>query len=274
MLTSLFCMFSHVIIQRQTLRNRECCICRRTISKNEEIVVCPDCQTIYHRKHLSLWLKIRKKCPICKNIIRNCSQSFHFDMGDPYSSRNINISPNGLTSHQSGWKVHTRKSSLRGGFIALECPHCKNILELSTSGTTCHLCGSHISWINDLESCVKNLEDLTHFRTKKNKRGRSTRERYARKISYRKIEQEKQKKRKSFRNELQKQKQSESQEELFLLNQAYFGKKTNQLSHEKHVQVRLIEVGEMKKTPRKIILSSKSFVLIISVIVILILVIM
>ena len=267
---SLFCVFSYVIIQRQTLKNRECCICRQTITKNEEIVVCPYCQTLYHRIHLSLWLKIRKTCPICKNIIRSCSQSFYFDMEDRYSSRNINISPNMIIPHQSNPKVHIRNYSFREGSIVLECPHCKNILESSTSGTLCHLCGSFISWTNDIESCIKNLADLTPFKTKKRTRRRGLN---YRKISYRKIELQKQKKREFFRNELQKQAQLESQEELLLLNQDYFGRKTPQRILAQNVPVRMIEGEKIKKTPSEtVFIGLERVILSIMVIIFLILV--
>jgi len=46
-----------------------CLICLQNISKNEKILPC--CNTYYHRKCIKKWIRRKKSCPHCRNIINN-----------------------------------------------------------------------------------------------------------------------------------------------------------------------------------------------------------
>ncbi|MFX1286661.1 MAG: RING finger protein [Promethearchaeota archaeon] len=229
--------------------------------------MCPNCHTIYHWTHLSIWLKIRKKCPICKNIIRNGYNSFYYDLKERYSASNNEISQTSVIPRRRNQRVPTRKHSLRGDSIVLECPHCQNILEPSNLGevSQCQMCGSQISWINDLESRIKHLNNLPLFRPKKHKRGNGGRN--DSKLSYRNIEQQKEKKRELLRKELQEQTQLKSQEQMLVLNQDYFRRKIPHPRYEQSLPLRIINLEEIKKNPKKInYLGLGSFILVLTVI--------
>lgn len=253
-------VFTYVNIQKQKLKKIcECCICRRPITKTEEIAVCPDCQTIYHRTHLSIWLKIRKKCPICKNIIRNRYLHSYFDIKDHNSSISNDTSLNGVISSQSKYKGNNRISSIIGDSIILECPYCKNILESPINNvlSQCQICGAWISWINDLESKIKNLDTLYLYKTKKRKRSRLRRNKgqMDRKINYRHIQRQKEKEREYFREELQQQAQLESQNQKLLLNQDYLRRQSQQPNNIQYIPdegMRIIAFVDKKENPRKI----------------------
>ncbi|MFX0015101.1 MAG: RING finger protein [Promethearchaeota archaeon] len=270
-LTTILLIFPLLAVQWQNLiassQLSECCICRRTISKNEEIVVCPNCQTIYHRTHLSLWLKIRKKCPICKNIIKNRYLQSYFGIKDPDSSINIDISKKGVISCQ-------RKHSNSKNSIALECPYCKNILESSVIGvlTQCKICGSYISWAGDFESRIKNLDEPFLYKSNKIKKTRFSRNNeHTDKINYRNIKRQKEKNREIFRKELQKQTLLESQDQMFLLNQDYLRRQLQVPNYKQDLSLREREKINPKETN---FLKLNIFKLVITAIIVLILIFM
>jgi len=256
LLVTTLLVFSHIVIQQQKLRKiNECCICRRSITKNEEIVICSDCQTIYHHKHLSLWLKIRKQCPICKRRIGNHNIYSFDDIKAFHSAISKDISKNRIISNQRKQKGKIRPSYIRGDSFVLECPHCKNILDsLTYKGLSqCQMCGSRISWINDLVSSIKNLNNLTHDKKKRiriknfcGNRGKNDR-----RISFRNIQRQKERKRKFFQKELQKQAEMESQDQILLLNKDYLKRQTQLLGHKQYIPLRIIEFEDKKENLRK-----------------------
>ncbi|MFX0124366.1 MAG: RING finger protein [Candidatus Hodarchaeota archaeon] len=253
-------VFSYVTAQQLNIRKSECCICRRNISNNEELIVCPDCQTIYHRTHLSLWLKIRNKCPICKNKIRNRYTA---------SSITKDLTQQSVISLQRKCKVNIR-SSPRGDSFVLECPHCKNILESQIYGvlSQCQVCGSRISWINDLESRIKNLDNpILNFERNNSIRLNKNRRSGNRKISYRTIQRQKAKKREFFRKKLQKEALLESQDQMLSLNLTYSRNRTNLLKYQQYIPLRMMEDVEKKEYSRKENISGLKFLITLIVVV-------
>ncbi|MFX1506051.1 MAG: hypothetical protein ACFFDC_08040, partial [Promethearchaeota archaeon] len=157
--------------------------------------------------------------------------------------------------------------------FVLECPHCKNILNSSIYAvlSQCQICGSHISWINDLESRIKNLDISMHYEKKRINKLRISRntEGNNRKINYRIIKRQKEKKRDYFRRELQKQAQLESQDQTLLLNQDYLRRQTQQPCHRQYIPLRIIEYVEKKENTRKMnFWGLESFIILILVIII------
>lgn len=48
----------------------KCQICKMVIySKEKDLVKCPNCETVNHKLHISKWLKIKGKCPVCQEQI-------------------------------------------------------------------------------------------------------------------------------------------------------------------------------------------------------------
>ena len=249
-LAPIFFISLFVEIQQQKHRKTsECCICRRNIINTEEIVVCPFCQTIYHRLHLSLWLKIRKKCPICKNVIKNRYTPYYIDTEDIFSFNTNDKSQFNLTSCKNRPRVNIRTE------FVLECPHCKNILNSSIYGvlSQCQICGSHISWNNGLESRIKYFAELMHYEKKRFNRTRLSgiKEQNERKVNYRIIKRQKEKNQEKLREELQRQAQLESQNQMLLLNQDYLRRQTQQPSYRQNTPLRIIEFVEKKENLRR-----------------------
>jgi hypothetical protein len=133
--------------QQQNLRIiQECCICRKEIKHIEKTIECPDCKTIYHHNHLSLWLRIRKKCPICKNLIENQHvQSYPFRKNNSHFN-SFRISPFGLYSYQKK-KNSFQQIYQAENFYLFECQHCGNVLNTQVGDRLihCKACGSSIS---------------------------------------------------------------------------------------------------------------------------------
>lgn len=61
-----------------------CCVCRRPISLEEEIIYCPTCQNPFHPPHFAETLKLTGKCPICATkssfdeIMKDIAEIFDF----------------------------------------------------------------------------------------------------------------------------------------------------------------------------------------------------
>ena len=46
--------------------NEKCCVCRRPIGIEGEVVQCNSCKSVAHYPHMAEWLKIKGVCPVCK----------------------------------------------------------------------------------------------------------------------------------------------------------------------------------------------------------------
>jgi len=44
-------------------------ICKLALRNNQEILICPFCQSYFHEEHLQEWLQIADDCPVCKNSL-------------------------------------------------------------------------------------------------------------------------------------------------------------------------------------------------------------
>jgi hypothetical protein len=44
----------------------KCCVCRRPVGSEGEVVQCNSCKSVAHYPHMAEWLKIKGVCPVCK----------------------------------------------------------------------------------------------------------------------------------------------------------------------------------------------------------------
>ena len=56
------------VVGRQLTINpsERCCVCRRPIGTEGEVVQCNNCKSVAHYPHMAEWLKIKGVCPVCK----------------------------------------------------------------------------------------------------------------------------------------------------------------------------------------------------------------
>jgi len=47
-----------------------CMVCKLTIRKNQLVVMCPFCQSYFHKEHFYDWLKIADDCPVCNSRLK------------------------------------------------------------------------------------------------------------------------------------------------------------------------------------------------------------
>lgn len=210
--------------QQQNLRKiSECCICRKEVNSNEKTIVCPDCQTIYHHKHLSLWLKIRKKCPICKNLIKHRLLQYYTNVKDNSPLYSFTISPISQYRKQKK-KVNFHQIYPEEDFYLFECSHCGNIMNIhgGNSSIQCTACGSSLS-INLHINLSKGYLRYTKMQDGSNRGKRSIKIQGNRgKISSRRLKLQKKEKRDIYRKKLLEQSQIELQQQIALsFNQEY-----------------------------------------------------
>ncbi|MFX0185197.1 MAG: RING finger domain-containing protein [Candidatus Hodarchaeota archaeon] len=237
-----------ILEQQQKLRTiSECCICRRDINSNEKTIVSTDCQTIYHHKYLSLWLKIRRKCPICKNLIKN-------RLVHSYTNVKDNSSLNSSTLNQISWYRNPKNTDNfqqnhpEKDLYLFECHHCGNILniQVGNSSIQCNACRSSIS-IN------------LHVTLKNHKKRRNKIQRNRGKISSRRLKQQKKVKRDIYRKELQEQSQIELQRQIaLLLNQEYLKRQNQERDRHQNITSKyiIIKNEEIKHASKKTNLSN------------------
>jgi hypothetical protein len=79
--------FIETIDEKLTLKKSDeigldetCKICKITLEPNQDIVICPKCNSIFHKEHLQNWLKVKFHCPICQ-----------YDFIELYSAEEIEI---------------------------------------------------------------------------------------------------------------------------------------------------------------------------------------
>jgi hypothetical protein len=54
----------------------KCIVCKLVIEKEQEIVICPYCAGRAHRDHILEYVKIKGRCPSCRNALRKESLLF------------------------------------------------------------------------------------------------------------------------------------------------------------------------------------------------------
>jgi hypothetical protein len=47
-----------------------CMICKLPLKKNQQIVQCPMCQSLFHQEHIREWLRMKKQCPVCRQELK------------------------------------------------------------------------------------------------------------------------------------------------------------------------------------------------------------
>jgi len=46
-----------------------CMVCKLFLNDNDKILQCPICESLYHRDHLLEWVKVKKRCPVCSQVL-------------------------------------------------------------------------------------------------------------------------------------------------------------------------------------------------------------
>ncbi len=225
----------YLSIQDQLLRAiGECNICRREIMTTEEILCCPICQTIYHANHLNIWLKIKNKCPICRNKI--------------------------TTSYKKAIvcskEMRQKKQTLSGylpiisNYINLKCSHCQTNIDfrLKKESDQCHICGSRIFWPNRAQR-FKLINKKLNRLYSNNNRNRKPINKPQKKINDRKIKRMKEQEKKQLQDSLQEQTRLELLDDILLINQEYFReRKISSIYKQNFVQEVLEESNRRKKS--------------------------
>lgn len=47
------------------IKGQKCAICKLILEEDDEIVFCPECETLFHEEHLLDWLTDHNDCPVC-----------------------------------------------------------------------------------------------------------------------------------------------------------------------------------------------------------------
>lgn len=62
------------------IEGKKCAICKLTLEKDDVILFCPECETLFHEEHLLDWLADHNDCPVC-------GRDFSYEI-EKYSLRN------------------------------------------------------------------------------------------------------------------------------------------------------------------------------------------
>lgn len=46
-----------------------CMVCKLSLTKQDEILQCPKCESLFHKEHLLEWITIKKSCPVCHYVL-------------------------------------------------------------------------------------------------------------------------------------------------------------------------------------------------------------
>lgn len=46
------------------IKNNKCCLCRRKIVSEEDLIICENCEHIYHK---ICWQEVKERCIYCNN---------------------------------------------------------------------------------------------------------------------------------------------------------------------------------------------------------------
>jgi hypothetical protein len=49
--------------------NEICMVCKLFLKEKDKILQCPVCESLYHRDHLLEWITVKKKCPVCSQVL-------------------------------------------------------------------------------------------------------------------------------------------------------------------------------------------------------------
>lgn len=47
------------------IKRQRCSICKLRLKKNDDVLSCPQCESLFHKEHLVRWLKEIPECPVC-----------------------------------------------------------------------------------------------------------------------------------------------------------------------------------------------------------------
>lgn len=53
------------LIYDEEILHERCGVCKLTFITNQVVVFCPNCENLFHKEHLSEWLKQKPYCPVC-----------------------------------------------------------------------------------------------------------------------------------------------------------------------------------------------------------------
>ncbi|MFX0085208.1 MAG: hypothetical protein ACFFAU_06010 [Candidatus Hodarchaeota archaeon] len=200
---------------------------------NEEIICCPICQTIYHSRHLSIWLKIKNKCPICGNKITNSYKEAIVCTKEIFQKKQT------LSGHLP----------IRWNYLNLECVHCHNNIDLrvKTTSDQCKICGSSIFWVNKAQRLKLIKKNSNNIYYKNNRDRKPINKPQIKKINERKIKKIKEQERKRLQDFLQEQTRLELLDEVVLINQEYLRERKIDSIHRQNSAQEVIEESDRRK---------------------------
>lgn len=63
------------LIYDEEIMDARCGVCKLTFITNQVVVFCPNCENLFHKEHLSDWLKQKPLCPFVAIILAHNSNS-------------------------------------------------------------------------------------------------------------------------------------------------------------------------------------------------------
>jgi hypothetical protein len=54
------------LIYDEEILDEKCGICKLTFNQGQTAIFCPNCETLFHKDHLTNWLESANHCPVCK----------------------------------------------------------------------------------------------------------------------------------------------------------------------------------------------------------------
>ena len=69
------------------LKKEKCSICKLRLKQSDEILQCPQCESLFHKEHLVRWLKEIPECPVCENnfsdLVKKYKDELFVEEDDP-----------------------------------------------------------------------------------------------------------------------------------------------------------------------------------------------
>ena len=68
---------------------RICAICRQEVEEGENLILCPFCNSAYHRRHLEKWMMRKQACPVCRKGLKGYNLGFTPEKTSPRLTNNL-----------------------------------------------------------------------------------------------------------------------------------------------------------------------------------------